>query len=140
MPSCREQELDCVKSTSLCARPCRKRHCPSLSSFARTMSHVIRTSLHVFKRFRTHSAVRFFTGPPLTRGQRPACALGRYQLWPKRSLATLFYQVWPNHLWPTPTLAKPSWSRPHLAKPDLAILFLTAFGQTEFGHDRIWPT
>ena len=46
---------------------------------------------------------------------------GRYQLWPERSLAVLFFQVWPNHLWPTPTLAKLN-------------LANTNFGQTKFGQ------
>ena len=53
-----------------------------------------------------------------------AAFLRRYQLWPKRSLAIVFYQVWP-----TPNLAELSlsntnfgqvWTKPSLAKRTLA--------------------
>ena len=70
-----------------------------------------------------------------------AAFLRRYQLWPKRSLAIVFYQVWP-----TPNLAKLSlsntnfgqvWTKPSLAKRTLAkptfLAKLTRFSVIIFG-------
>ena len=67
----------------------------------------------------------------------------------KRSLANMFYYVWPNQVWPVPTLPKNQvCPAPSLAKPSLAIWpdFTFKVGSTGassyfsyFGQFLLWP-